>query len=167
MLAAPLNHAGETLGYRLEVAGRVIAYVTDQEPPGGPDDLTPDPQGMRLAQGADVLIHDAQYTDEEYRDGKVSWGHSPLSYVIRTAIAAEVPRLVLFHHDPMHTDAFIDTLVADARRMTRDLGANLDVTAATEGQSIGLSLPAAMPDSVAREQGAVSTKQRPLATTTR
>ncbi|MAG36925.1 MAG: MBL fold metallo-hydrolase [Dehalococcoidia bacterium] len=134
--SAPLNHPGNCMGYRLELAGCTVAAVWDEEPLGGPDDLTPNPNALELARGADVLIHDAQYTDKEYAEAKVGWGHSPLGYVVTTAIAAEVPRLVLFHHEPLHADTFLDAMVEEAREMAGEMGSDLEITAAQEGIAI-------------------------------
>src|SRR5256885_15942112 len=64
--------------------------------------------------GADLVIHDAQYTEEEYRD-KVGWGHSPLEYAVDVALAAGARRLVLFHHDPQHDDAAMERMESEAR----------------------------------------------------
>lgn len=139
--AANLNHPGNCMGYRLELAGCTVAAVWDEEPLGGPDDSTPNPNALLLARGADVLIHDAQYMDKEYAEAKVGWGHSPLSYVVRTAIAADVPRLVLFHHEPLHADAFLDSMLNDALEMANELGARLEISAAQEGASIEIMPP--------------------------
>ena len=146
-----LHHPGTTVGYRFEIGGRVIAYCTDTEPVGVTPGVDPesipwlplDPAVLRLAEGADVLIHDAQYTDAEYPP-KVGWGHSPISYVLRTALAARVKRLVLFHHDPMRSDDLLDTFLADARERTLRLAQPTDpviqIDAAAEGLDISLPL---------------------------
>jgi phosphoribosyl 1,2-cyclic phosphodiesterase len=84
---APLHHPGSTVGYRLELNGCIVAYVTDTEPLGAADRPQIDPATLLLARDADVLIHDAQYTDEEYPK-KVGWGHSPVSHVVDLAVAA-------------------------------------------------------------------------------
>jgi phosphoribosyl 1,2-cyclic phosphodiesterase len=105
----PILHAGSTVGYRLEDEGRVLAYVTDHEPGLGTDLEQAAPEwisGFALAFGADVLIHDTQYTDEEYL-AKVGWGHSSTTHVAIFAEKAKVDRLVMFHHDPMHGDDFL------------------------------------------------------------
>lgn len=135
---AALNHGGSAIGYRLELSGCSVAYVTDDEPLGGPNDLTPNPESLTLARGADLLIHDCQFTIKEYREGKEGWGHSPLDYVVRFAVEARVRRLVLFHHDPMHNDMFIDRMVAEARMMAAKQGAGLTISAASEGTGLDL-----------------------------
>jgi phosphoribosyl 1,2-cyclic phosphodiesterase len=119
------NHPNGVWLYRVDFEGKSIVYATDTEQ----RDVA-DPALTRLAQGADVLIHDAQYTPEEYvgsagRGGpKTGWGHSTFEEAVRVAKAAGVKRLVLFHHDPMQSDAdvfdkerrakeiFADSLVA-------------------------------------------------------
>ncbi|MBI3970010.1 MAG: MBL fold metallo-hydrolase [Chloroflexi bacterium] len=134
---AELHHTGPTVGYRLEIGGRVLAYVTDSEPPGGPQDLTPEKAAVHLAHEADVLIHDAQYADDEY-PAKVGWGHSPLSYVVDVAHAARAKHLLLFHHDPTRTDERLDALVAAARERAAQLYSPVRIDAAMEGQEITL-----------------------------
>src|SRR5205807_908232 len=83
-------------------------YMTDHEPfwsvPGRLSQHPGDERHIAFMRGADLVIHDAQYTEEEYRD-KVGWGHSPLEYAVDVALAAGARRLVLFHHDPQHDDA--------------------------------------------------------------
>ncbi|HEU5315973.1 MAG TPA: MBL fold metallo-hydrolase [Chloroflexota bacterium] len=146
-----LHHPGTTVGYRVEIGGRTIAYCTDTEPvdvqpgldPAALRSLPLDPNVVGLARDADVLIHDAQYTDAEYPP-KVGWGHSPLSFVVRTALAARVKRLLLFHHDPMRLDDQLDTLLAEARALVLEHAAPgdapLQVDAAAEGMEIALPL---------------------------
>jgi phosphoribosyl 1,2-cyclic phosphodiesterase len=146
---ADLHHPGTTVGYRFDIGGRTIAYCTDTEPPGVTPGIDPetiaslplDPSVLRLAQDADVLIHDAQYTDAEYPP-KIGWGHSPLSFVIRTALAARVKRLVLFHHDPLRSDDLLDTFLADACALALSLAQPTDpplrIDAAAEGLEITL-----------------------------
>lgn len=106
---AKLNHPGEAIGYRVSWQGRVAAYVTDTE--HFPDRL--DPNVIKLAQDADVLIYDATYTDEEYhnpKSSKESWGHSTWQEAVKVAKAANVKTLVIFHHDPLHNDDFLDQI---------------------------------------------------------
>ncbi|HEY9688355.1 MAG TPA: MBL fold metallo-hydrolase [Coleofasciculaceae cyanobacterium] len=104
---ASLNHPGEAVGYRVTWQGCSVAYVTDTE--HFADRL--DENVIHLAENADVLIYDATYTDEEYHSPKTSrvgWGHSTWQEAIKVAKAAKVDKLVIFHHDPLHTDAFLD-----------------------------------------------------------
>jgi phosphoribosyl 1,2-cyclic phosphodiesterase len=110
--SSPILHQGPTVGYRIEEAGRVLTYLTDHEPALGPDLSTAAPQwisGLALASGADVLLHDCQYTDDEY-PAHVGWGHSSVSHVATFAERAGVDRLYLFHHDPLHADDALDEM---------------------------------------------------------
>ena len=141
---APLNHPGKTVGYRLELDGCSVAYVTDCEPLGSPPDLQIDPGVLALARDADVLIHDAQYTDAEY-PSKVGWGHSPVSFVVNVAKEARAKKLVLFHHDPLRADDQLDSLLAQARECAA--GSGVEVVAAAEGTT--LTLAAQRPDTKA------------------
>ena len=65
---------------------------------------------INFARDVDVLIHDAQYTPEEYKT-KIQWGHSPYDYTVKVALGAGVKSLILFHHDPVHDDAFVDSSI--------------------------------------------------------
>jgi phosphoribosyl 1,2-cyclic phosphodiesterase len=115
--AALVCHPGPTLGYRIRERGRVLTYIPDHEPALGAGRIPDDSDwvsGMGLAAGADLLIHDAQYTDEEYAD-RVGWGHSTVSHALDFAAAARVRRLLPFHHDPSHSDHQIDLLLKEAR----------------------------------------------------
>lgn len=108
-------HPGRTLGVRVEADGRTLAYMPDHEPALGKQHLTADPMwtsGYELARDADLLIHDTQYTDQEY-DQRVGWGHSTLTHAADFAAMARVGRLMTFHHEPDHTDALIDELMGD------------------------------------------------------
>jgi phosphoribosyl 1,2-cyclic phosphodiesterase len=110
--SALLNHPGEAIGYRVNWRGHSAAYVTDTE--HYPDRF--DENVMRLAQNADVLIYDATYTDEEYhseKTSKVGWGHSTWQEAVKLAKAAHVKKLVIFHHDPLHDDDFMDRIKDD------------------------------------------------------
>lgn len=106
---ALLNHPGEAVGYRVSWRGYVAAYVTDTE--HFPDRL--DENVLWLARDADVMIYDATYTDDEYNSptsSKVGWGHSTWQEAVKVAKAANVKRLVIFHHDPLHNDDFLDRI---------------------------------------------------------
>lgn len=105
--SAMLNHPGEAVGYRVNWQGYSVAYVSDTE--HFPDRL--DENVLFLARNADVLIYDATYTDEEYhspKTSKVGWGHSTWQEAVKVAQAAGVKKLVIFHHDPLHSDDFLD-----------------------------------------------------------
>lgn len=106
---APLAHPDRATGYRVEHAGKSVAYITDTEhAPGRPDTSI-----LGLVANADVMIYDATYTDEEF-DTRVGWGHSTWQEGVRLADAAGVRRLVIFHHDPDHDDAAMDRIAAAA-----------------------------------------------------
>ena len=110
---APLNHPQGAVGYRFDYGGKSICYITDTEHrPGEPDQNI-----LALVQDADVMIYDACYTDEEFPKF-VGWGHSTWQEGVRLADAAGVRKLVLFHHDPSHTDDKMDEILrqADERR---------------------------------------------------
>lgn len=110
-------HPGPTYGYRVESEGRALTYIPDHEPALGPGRVPSDPRwtsGHDLAAGADVLIHDAQYTDDEYLR-KVGWGHSTLLHALGFAAQAGVGRLVTFHHEPDHSDEEIDRQYDEVR----------------------------------------------------
>jgi len=110
--AASVTHRGPTLGYRITEGDTSLCYIPDHEPALGTtlDDLDRDwISGYELACGASLLIHDSQYTDGEYPD-HVGWGHSRLSDTLMFAHRTEAERLLLFHHDPLHTDDFLDAL---------------------------------------------------------
>ena len=117
--ASLVTHQGPTVGYRVEEGGRSVVYLPDHEPGLGVDvALQPVDwlSGYDLAHRADVLLHDAQYGDEEY-PGHIGWGHSAIGHVVAFAQKAEVDQLVLFHHDPGHTDVEMEALVDEARRL--------------------------------------------------
>lgn len=142
-----LNHPGISLGYRLEADGATFVYATDHEPHSpyprlgdSADDEVhrEDRRHIEFLAGAQLVIHDSQYTLEEYRQ-KMTWGHSPVERVVDFALAARVERLALFHHDPLRTDDAVDWLVDLARARVADAGSSLDVFAAFEGQVIELA----------------------------
>lgn len=111
---APLNHPNGATGYRIEYGGRSICYVTDTEHNGH----GPDRKICELIAGADIVIYDSTYTDEEYPKFR-GWGHSTWEEGIRVCEAAGAKRLVIFHHDPSHDDTFMDGIAeaADKRRL--------------------------------------------------
>lgn len=112
-------HPNPTVGYRIEDQGRVAVYLPDHEPALGLRDgrwLEPEwTSGWDLAAGADLLIHDAQFTDEEYR-GCIGWGHSTYRQAFEFAARVGAKEFVTFHHDPAHDDAMLDRLLEDAVR---------------------------------------------------
>ena len=133
-----LNHTTLTLGYRLQVDGATLVYACDHEPYsrvlglGEGRIAGQDLQHAEFMRGADLLIHDAQYTAEEYPT-KMGWGHSPVEYVVKLAEQALVKRVALTHHDPRRDDDAIDRLLASMRQTT-----SVDIFAAREGQVVQL-----------------------------
>jgi phosphoribosyl 1,2-cyclic phosphodiesterase len=115
LCASLVCHPGPSVGYRAQENGRTVAYLPDHEPalgakkfPGAVDWLS----GYEIARQADLLIHDAQYTDEEYPQ-KVGWGHSSITQALQFAAACAVKHLVSFHHDPDHSDDTLDRLSSE------------------------------------------------------
>jgi phosphoribosyl 1,2-cyclic phosphodiesterase len=107
---APLQHPDGGSGYRLEFRGKILAYVSDTEL--GTE--SPDQRLVTLARGADLLIADSTYTEEEIVDRR-GWGHSTWQDTVRLANAAGAKSLCLFHHDPAHGDDMMDAIGAEAR----------------------------------------------------
>ena len=133
VIVRPVPHIGPTVGYRLELDGKVITYISDHQAPLGLDSVAD--TVLELAQGADVLIHDAQYTDAEFEQ-KSHWGHCTVEYAELVAREAHAKRLILFHHDPSHGDESMDAILADAQRAAEPYG--LEVDAAFEGLKLNL-----------------------------
>jgi ribonuclease BN (tRNA processing enzyme) len=139
VLAVTVAHQGPTLGYRIEEGGRSLAYIPDHEPSLGVDMRSMGPDwlsGREVAHEADVLIHDAQYSEEEYPD-HVGWGHSSIEHVVTFAQMSDVKRLLLFHHDPHHSDDELDALCARARQLWP--GSDDVLHLGAEGMEIDLS----------------------------
>lgn len=151
-LARYLNHPALTLGYRLEVGGVTLVYATDHEPhvrpradAAGSNQAAPEGQPVheedqahiRFLQGADLVIHDAQYTLAEYAH-KTGWGHSPVEYAVDMAVAAQAKRLALFHHDPLRNDGTLELVVEACRQRVVAADSRLEVFAAAEGQLLEL-----------------------------
>ena len=125
-------HPNPTVGYRIEEAGSSVTYLPDHEPAlcaktfPISEDWT---SGYALAEGADLLIHDAQYTVEEYEQ-RIGFGHSCLPHAFRFAQLTEVKHFVPFHHDPAHTDDMLDQLIENT---VREILPTFQVTAGQEG----------------------------------
>jgi phosphoribosyl 1,2-cyclic phosphodiesterase len=138
------KHPGGSLGFRVEYGKKRVVFSTDNEL----DQLLPnkkaiasDRESLRVlpdavvnpVRAADLLIADAQYTDDEY-DTKVGWGHPRANTVVDLACQAGVRRLALTHHDPMHSDREIDVIVGEGELRARRLGfEDLEVFGAREG----------------------------------
>jgi phosphoribosyl 1,2-cyclic phosphodiesterase len=109
---APLNHPSGATAYRIEYGGKAACYVTDTEHIVG----KPDQNVLSIIQGADLVVYDSTYTDEEF-PSKVGWGHSTWQEGVRLCQAADVKQLAIFHHDPDHEDAFMEKVELEAREM--------------------------------------------------
>ena len=107
----PLNHPNGATAYRFEHAGKAVCYVTDTEHlPGKPDQKV-----LGLIEGADLVIYDSTYTDDEFEE-HVGWGHSTWQEAVRLCRASAVKQLYIFHHDPNHDDAFMEAVEKEARQ---------------------------------------------------
>jgi len=145
-----VNHPGVCAGYRLLTSAGSIAFLPDHEP----YDFLHSARGNQMSaeqakkigaeerasliqflHGSDILILDAQYTDEEYQR-HIGWGHGSVSSVVSLALDAEVHRLLLFHHDPGHDDQMVEKMVKYARELVAKSGKPLKVEAAQEGAEI-------------------------------
>jgi len=133
-----VKHPGPTVGYRVEENGAALAYLPDHEPALGSDLSTVEAEwisGIALAEGAAVLLHDAQYTQEEYVE-RVGWGHSSTEDVVTFARRAGSRQLVLFHHDPLHTDEQLERILARANELRASGDAEVEL--AREGMTFEL-----------------------------
>ncbi|MEW6594455.1 MAG: MBL fold metallo-hydrolase [Thermodesulfobacteriota bacterium] len=150
-----LNHPILCLGYRFEFGGKVLCTAYDTEPyrnlfctdPNDPaydeamaheGDLVAEEQNGLLEKffaGADLLIHDTQYTEAEYHASKLGWGHSSMEHAVAAASRAGVRRMALFHHDPLRTDDQLDEL---ASRYCTPTGSRPEIFFAREGMEVEL-----------------------------
>ena len=140
-----LNHPAMTVGYRVEADGVAMVYLVDHEPfsdelwragaePGRIESILHegDRRHAKFMADADLVIHDAQYTPDEY-PSKKTWGHSTYDYVVQIAAAAGVRQVALTHHDPGHDDHFVADIERKARLLALEHGGKLDVFCAHEG----------------------------------
>jgi phosphoribosyl 1,2-cyclic phosphodiesterase len=150
--AQSVNHRGPTLGFRIDEADTSLCYIPDHEPGlGAPLAESADEwiSGFELARDASMLIHDCQYTDAEYPE-HVGWGHSPVSDALLFGHRVSAERLLLFHHDPLHSDDFLDGLTGEIISRWQDLGGRPEqVELATERREIFVA-PTPAPEVVAR-----------------
>jgi phosphoribosyl 1,2-cyclic phosphodiesterase len=150
-----LNHPILCLGYRFEHEGKAVCTAYDTEPfrnvfptdPSAPDyDQAAAEEGELVAQeenrklveffsGADILIHDSQYTYREFKAGKIGWGHSTFEHAVNTAHRAGVKKLIMFHHDPLRSDDELDRLLEEFKTRTRGK-TPLEIELAREGMEI-------------------------------
>jgi phosphoribosyl 1,2-cyclic phosphodiesterase len=125
-------HVGRTAGYRVQFDGSTIAYISDHQAPSD-GSFTVDENVLELADGVDLLIHDAQYTPDEF-PAKATWGHCTIDYAVHVAVEAGAKRVALFHHDPSHDDETLDALAKAAVVLGEAHG--VEVLAAYEGLSV-------------------------------
>lgn len=131
----PVPHIGPTNGYRVDVGGASVAYLSDHQMPQDGSHVVSD-DVLELCDGADLVIHDAQYTRNEFSQ-KSHWGHCTVDYALFVAREAGAKRLALFHHDPAHDDEDLDQIL----RYARDLAEStplVEVVAAYENLTISL-----------------------------
>ncbi|HEX3622498.1 MAG TPA: MBL fold metallo-hydrolase [Acidimicrobiales bacterium] len=124
-------HLGPTVGYRVAWGGGTLAYISDHQAPTDPNFV--DPDVLELCDGVDLLIHEGQYTPEEF-EAKGDWGHCTVDYAARVARASGARRLCIFHHDPWRTDDQLDAVIEAARGVIG--GATQEVLAAAEGMTL-------------------------------
>lgn len=140
--AASVSHRGPTLGYRITDGDHSLCYIPDHEPGLGCKLSQVDPEwisGYDLACGASLLVHDAQYADDEYPN-HLGWGHSSLSDALTFAHRVEAARTLLFHHDPLHSDDRLDALYGTAIERWEGLGHSPDcIEMATERREMDLA----------------------------
>jgi phosphoribosyl 1,2-cyclic phosphodiesterase len=128
-----IPHNGPTCGFRVEWGGRSVVYIPDHQQPDDP--LAVADSVRELCAGADLLIHDAQYTPHEFAQ-KQTWGHCTVEYAVSVAAQCKVGRLALFHHDPGHDDCTLDELELLAARCAQGFG--VEVFSAKEGDAVAV-----------------------------
>ncbi len=135
--AALVVHRGPTVGYRIEADGKSVAYLPDHEPAlTGIEERSSDwISGAAIAADVDVLLHDAQYFEDEYQ-ARIGWGHSSVSDAVAYAEALGARRIVLFHHEPHHSDEVLSGLEDHAQELVKGNGRP---TLAREGMVVELS----------------------------
>lgn len=137
-----LNHPGITVGYRFDCGGKSISYISDHEPYGklNPKGEFSDKEDGAIAKfvaGSDLLICEAQYTPDEYKL-KRGWGHGTFEDVLDLAAKAEVKRMALFHHDPLHDDDKLDARLAEGLAAISSRKLSIECFNAREGQVVEL-----------------------------
>lgn len=157
LTAKYLNHPLLSLGYRMEYGGKIFCTAYDTEPfynvfstdPADPSydkllasegEMAAREENRRMEEffnGADLLVHDGQYTMAEYESGKKGWGHSPIEYIIDAARRASVKRLAICHHDPLRSDSQIDAL--SETYCSRAFTGNMEIFFAREGMQVEIS----------------------------
>ena len=143
-----LNHPAMCMAYRLSDGKHSIVYATDNEPytatlhrPLGNESKMSDfptyldEKFVEFLSQADLCIGEAQYTKEEYKE-KTGWGHSPIESTVQFAVQANVKKLVLSHHDPLHDDKFVDRMIQEAKQLLAFYGSKTECVGAREGMEI-------------------------------
>ncbi len=136
----PLNHPGDGMAYKINENGMTCAYVTDNELDPPYAQSTNYDQWVNYLHGVDVLIHDAQYTEDDMPH-KHGWGHSLISQVRQLATDAEVGTLVMFHHDPDRSDSELDEIQIENQIYLKSHRAPTRSICAAEGMRMHLSKP--------------------------
>lgn len=137
-----LNHPGLAVGFRIHFGGRSVGYISDHETYArlNPDGPKPNPLDLdiaRFVEHVELLICEAQYTEEEYEQ-KRGWGHSTFLDVLERAAQAQVKRLAIFHHDPSHEDAFLDEIQEFCEKRIAERNYPFTCLLAQEGMTIEL-----------------------------
>lgn len=150
-----VNHPSFAIGYRINQNGKSLVYISDNEPFDKQaalslcnvdkaivdkyleNDSEPNQRLFDFARDADVLIHDATYTPEEYVD-RIGWGHSHYLFTLTVAARSNVKKLVLFHHDPMHSDDKVDEIVAICKKEIQMRHYSFECIAAEEGRELSI-----------------------------
>ena len=134
-----VKHPSFVVGYRIRVGGRTICFIPDNELEGSGYEVGAGWEGRirEFVGDADLLIHDAMYTEDEYR-ARAGWGHSTFRQSVRLAEEGGVKRLLLFHHDPTRSDDELDEIVGRLRDDALARGSSLELGAAAEGADIRL-----------------------------
>jgi phosphoribosyl 1,2-cyclic phosphodiesterase len=147
VMVRSVRHVGRTNGYRVELGGATVAYISDhQQPMDGTFDVS---RAVRdLAEDVDLLIHDAQFTPDEFVE-KRHWGHCTVDYAVEVAVRSGARRLALFHHDPNHADEMVDEML-DRAHAALPSGCDLELMAAAEGLTVVLADP--LPDPYAGDR---------------
>ena len=134
VMGRSVPHSGTTLGSRIEAEGRSMAYLPDHQAPL--DRRSISDAALELCHDVDLLVHDSQYTDDEF-SAKAEWGHSTAAFAVHVAAESRAKRLVLTHHDPSHDDRDLDRMLSLARRLPEATGID-DVSLARESHSMDL-----------------------------
>jgi len=141
------DHPCASAGFKVRCrSGKTMAYLSDneflkgylgvpQDVPLRPDLLEPYGQILKFCEGVDLLVAEAQYTDEEYA-GRIGWGHSSLSSLCLLCKLASVKKWVVIHHDPLHDDAMLDQKLVHTKQILRDLDWDIEVLHAADGMIV-------------------------------